>query len=1510
MLDPGAMSSPPVPSPSSQVDRDDDEYFGAKPGTPWNSGGAATVAGAAPASKYRDWADTQATRQAMYAAASSALEGHEVANATHRLRLGNVQVVPRRFTATDEKMAVGKAGTLHHPIRADIEVLTADGKPLGKKNVVVGYVPHLGNRGTFIVNGTNYVAFHQTRLRPGVYHRRTANGEAEAQFNVDPRTGVGFRIGLDPATGVFKFKIGQSETKLYPALRALGVTDDDLQKIWGPKLLEANRLDDVKATGDLQRLYGKLRISADITPEEAKAQFVEKIKKTGLDPEVMSFTQGRAVDHVDNDVLLNATRRLLALNHDPSDAGDDRDSMAFQSVHGIEDYIGERLKKDAGGALRKALWKAANTGSLDHVKDGFMRDAIYSVFNGSGLVHAVEDVNPAEISDLRRKLTRLGEGGISDTKASPRDARGVQPSHLGIIDAVKVPENASIGLDLRAALGTFKGADNRVYVTAYGKDAALMPPDQRKTVVVPAAELLRQPLGFPGELSRWQETGARRVRAMVNGKIRYVDPTKVGFWIPHPESMFTASSNLVPLLGNTKAQRVSMGARMIAQALPLEAGEAPFVQPALPDDATKSYYDRFGEEAGALRSKSGGRVIEVTKDGVKVLGPDGNIEEHDLYDNIPLNRKTGMTQTPVVQIGAVVKPGDLVARSNFTDDKGRLAVGRNARVGYMSYDGLIFEDAAVISESMAKKLRSQHLYQHTRETGADTHPVDRMSFMSMFPGKFDKRQADSLDDNGVVKPGTKVMRGDPLLLHVTKRDPKGVSAISNREKNRFIDNTELWDHDDPGVVTDVFNKGGTTTVLVATTRSMMQGDKLSGRHGDKHVVAKIVPDDDMPRTQDGLPLDVIVSPTGLASRINPAQLIEAAYGKIAEKTGQPAVVRSFNKTDAVEDAIAALRKAGLSDTEDVIDPVNGRVLPKIFVGNRYYMRLHHLAEDKLSARETDEYTSDDTPARGGFSGAKRVAGLETMSLLSYGAVDFLRDAKLVRGQRNDDYWRGVRLGMNPAAPTSSVATEKFFNQLRGAGINVDRKDDNIFISPLTNSGVDALAQGRKITSADTMDWDTMTPLKGGLFDVGSTGGVDGKQWSYFELPHPVPNPIAEESIRRILGLTEPKFRAILSGDQDINGIKGPEAITAALRGIDNRLDGEIADAKDQIRRSTGTGRDAAVKRLGFLVGLKNMNVKPSELMISKVPILPPKFRPISQAGSTTLVADPNYLYAEMIAASENYTRAKESLGDAEAGRSALNVYDTVKAVTGLGDPVGKQLRDKNVKGILKSAIGMGRSPKMGAFQRRVLGGAVDTVGRGVITPDPKLGIDEVGVPERMAWPMFSPYVVRKLVQRGMPAMQAATAVLNKAPEAKSALIEVMNERPVVYTRAPALHRYSLVGGRPRLVDGDTIRLPLAVEKGLGADHDGDAINIHVPATQNALEEVEKKLMPSKNLISPATFEAHMLPDTDIAHGIWLAGTRKSSKTVRTFKDEDAAIAAYMRGELSATDPIRIAGSPR
>jgi DNA-directed RNA polymerase beta subunit len=1485
--------------PASFTDEGGEEYFGAADEP--NLGGAATF-GASAAPQYRDWADTAATRAAMYTNAQNALEGHEVTNATHRLRLSNVRVTPKRFRARDEKNAIGKMGTMHHPITADVDLSDINGQPLGKKSVVVGYIPHLTNRGTFVVNGTSYVAFNQTRLRPGVYHRKTANGEVEAQFNVDPRTGQGFRLGMDPATGVFKLKVGQSEARLYPALRALGVDDETLAQTWGPELLAANQTADSKAESDLKRVFAKFKVDPALDHDAAKQQFVEKIRSTGLDPEVMSFTQGRPVDKVDNEVLLAATRRMLAINHNVDD-GDDRDSMAFQSVHGIEDYIAERLKKDAGGSLRKALWAASNSGNLDKIKDGFMRDTVYSVFNGAGLVHALEDINPAEISDLRRKLTRLGEGGLSDTRASPREARGVQPSHLGIIDAVKVPENASIGLDLRAALGTFKGKDNRVYVTAYPREAALLPPEQRKTTVVPASALLRAPLGFPGEIDK-----NGRVRAMVNGKIKYVDRNAVGFWIPHPESMFTASSNLVPLIGNTKAQRVSMGARMVAQALPLEAGEAPLVQPGTPDDTTRSYYHQFGEEAGALRSKIGGRVVDVSPDGIKVVGPNGEVEEHDIYDNLPMNRKTGLTQTPVVKIGDVVQPGGLVAKSNFTDANGALAVGRNARVGYMAYDGLIFEDAAVISESMAKKMRSQHLYQHTREKGGDTHPVNRDEFMSLFPSTFDKRQAELLDDNGVAKVGSRITRGDPLFLHVTKRDPKGVSAISNKEKGRFIDASEVWEHDDPGVVTDVFKRGGSTTVLVATTRGMMQGDKLSGRHGDKHVVAKIVPDDDMPHTADGLPLDVIVSPTGLASRINPSQLIEAAYGKIAAKTGKPMIVRGFNKTDAVKDAIKALRDAGLSDTEDLVDPINGRTIPKVFVGNRYYMRLHHIAEDKLSAREIDAYTSDDTPAKGGFSGSKRIAGLETLSLLSHGAVDFLRDAKLVRGQRNDDYWRGVRLGLNPSAPTSSVATEKFFNQLRGAGINVDRRNDDIYISPLTNAGVDALAQGREITTADTLDWDTMEPQKGGLFDVGATGGVDGKQWSYFKLPVPVPNPIAEESVRRILGMTEPKFRAVMSGTADINGIRGPEAVLKALQGLDARIDAEIGDAKDQIKRTSGAGRDAAVKRLGFLTGLKHMEVKPSDLMITRVPILPPKFRPISQAGSTTLVADPNYLYAEMISAADNFNRAKESLGDTEAGQGVLNLYDTVKAVTGLGDPVGRSLREKNVKGILKSAIGLGRSPKMGAFQRRVIGGAVDTVGRGVIVPDPKLGIDDIGVPERMAWQEFKPYVVRKLVQRGMPAMQAATAALNETPEARGVLIEVMKERPVLYTRAPALHRFSLVGGHGHLVDGDAIKLPLAVEKGLGADHDGDAINIHVPATQNAIDEIENKLLPSRNLLSPATFEAHMIPDTDIAHGVWLAGTRKSKRTPRTFKDEESAIAAYMRGELGATDPIHIARS--
>jgi DNA-directed RNA polymerase beta' subunit len=272
-------------------------------------------------------------------------------------------------------------------------------------------------------------------------------------------------------------------------------------------------------------------------------------------------------------------------------------------------------------------------------------------------------------------------------------------------------------------------------------------------------------------------------------------------------------------------------------------------------------------------------------------------------------------------------------------------------------------------------------------------------------------------------------------------------------------------------------------------------------------------------------------------------------------------------------------------------------------------------------------------------------------------------------------------------------------------------------------------------------------------------------------------------------------------------------------------------------------------------------------------------------------------------ARNNYVDAQATLGD--AGDEYLTLMHATQAISGMRDPVNPKSVEQGVKGVLQSAIGMGDSPKGAAFQYKVIGSAVDQVGRGTITADKNLDMDQVSIPKAMAWEIFKPYVIRRLVRSGLPAATALREVKEQTPMAMGMLQEEMKNRPVVYNRAPALHRYAYTGAFARLRDDDAIGLPYAVLKGIGGDYDGDNINVHVPSSSAAVNEVLEKMLPSKSLRHPGTFETHFEPVQDYLHGLYLATRPDPKQTPRTFPSAAAAKAAYARGEITARTPIRI-----
>jgi hypothetical protein len=815
-----------------------------------------------------------------------------------------------------------------------------------------------------------------------------------------------------------------------------------------------------------------------------------------------------------------------------------------------------------------------------------------------------------------------------------------------------------------------------------------------------------------------------------------------------------------------------------------------------------------------------------------------------------------------------------------------------------------FEDAIVISESAAKRLTSEHMYQHRTEWD-DEQRRGRGTYISLFPQRFNRKQLKTIDESGVVRPGTVVQYDDPLVLAATPRSA-GHHKVHKKGAQSFADSSLLWRHKSPGVVTDIVDDEKGTTVLVKAVMPMQVGDKLSGRYGDKGVISAIVPDDQMPHDKDERPYEILLNPLGIISRTNPAQMVEAALGRIAEQTGEPIAVPDFQDIEDMSAwALDKLRRAGMSDLEAVIDPETGRKIPDIFVGNRFYMKLHHTAEGKGQGRgSAGGHTQEGTPAKGGEDGAKRLSLLNTNALLSHGATQVLRDASLIRGQKNEDYWLAFMKGIDPPDPKVPAVYEKFVSQLQSAGINVVSDGGQMHVMALTDKDIDQLAGRREVTRGDTVRFEKeLEPVRGGLFDPRLTGGHHGGRWSYIRLAEPMPNPVMEDPIRHMLGLTKKQFRGVLSGQEKIGDFTGPAGIRRALSQIN--LDQGIEQARADIKSGRKGLRDAAVRRLGYLEGCQKNGIHPQDWMLTKAPVLPPQFRPISvmEQSNTPLVADANYLYKELIETNDNLRTMGGEVSD--IGDERLAVYDAFRAVTGLGNPVHPKLQEKQVRGVLKHIFGP--SPKLGTVQRRLIGSSVNLVGRAVISPNPDFDMDTVGIPEEKAWDVYRNFVVRRLKRRGLPVMEAIKHVKERSPLARQEILTEMSERPVFIDRAPVLHRFGIMAFWPKLVKGDVMQVSPLVVGGFGADFDGDAMQYHVPVDDAAREEAIELMMPSKNLLSPGDFKSPVhKPSQEYVGGLHAATSAPSKrKRPHYFATRADAVAAYRRGDIDIDTPVEV-----
>lgn len=630
-----------------------------------------------------------------------------------------------------------------------------------------------------------------------------------------------------------------------------------------------------------------------------------------------------------------------------------------------------------------------------------------------------------------------------------------------------------------------------------------------------------------------------------NNQIQDVDDREVDVEIPTFTRLVSAHANAIPLSSNAQSPRIFYGTRFLNQAMPLIDPEEPLVQTMDPEDGL-SFEEKFGEKMGARywRSDIGGTVKKITPDNITIQDDKGNKHDVGIYNNFQFNRKTYITNTPQVQVGQRVEPNQILASSNYTDSKGVMSMGKNARVAMVPYKGFSMDDAIVVSESFAKRMSSQHNYEHDIKKDQETK-FGKKHFYSVFPTKFTKQQLDTLDENGVVIPGTILQKGDPILLATR---PKSISSNSEHLgklgkifKTVRQDASQVWDHDYPGIVTDSVNGKKTVKAFITADVPLQKGDKIIGqRVGQKDIVSKILPDEQMLRSLDGKPFDVLLNPLALPSRVNTSALFELALGKLALKQGAPIKISSYTDkgSSRLNEVLKELEKNGISPTEEVFDPVSGRKLDKpVTTGMSYIYKLHHVVSSKKSARGQGSYDQNEQPIKGGGDNAqaKRLGGLEITDLMAKGGYETLREGSTLRGQENQNYWRTLRQGYKPANPGTPFVFDKFKALLNGAGLNAkDLGKGNLRLQPLTDK--DILARNPlEIKNGKMVNTVTLDSIEDGLFDQRL---VAGNRWGKVTLDKPMPNPAFEKQICQILGIKQQDMRKIIAGEMTIEEAQG------------------------------------------------------------------------------------------------------------------------------------------------------------------------------------------------------------------------------------------------------------------------------------------------------------------------------------------------------------------------------------
>ena len=993
----------------------------------------------------------------------------------------------------DEKVseddARAKDLTYARPLMVNAELKVLETGEIRRQQIYMGDFPWMTTQGTFIINGAERVVVSQLVRSPGVFYTDTVDpvsGRGLWSAKVIPNRGAWLEFETSGKDQLYVKVDRKRKIAATSLLRAVGYeTNDEIAGLFSrlpsnpehPYLANTLEKDGTATRSEaLVEVYKRLRPGDPPTGDNARSlvenlffngrrydlgrvgryKFTQRLSETaermGIElpgPEVRTLTREDLAAIVGHLILAN-------------EGGAHRD---------VTDHLGNRRVRANGelimNAFRVGLLRMervikermtiqeddkATPSALVNVRP--VVAAMKEFFGGSQLSQFMDQTNPLAELTSKRRLSALGPGGLSRERAG-FDVRDVHHSHYGRICPIETPEGPNIGLIGSLAtfgrvneLGFIESPYRRVKEGRVTTDVIYLAADEEERYAIAQAN---------AELDGNAHLVGERIYCRKGDGFELVEPTRVDFMDVSPKQVVSVATALIPFLEHDDANRALMGSNMMRQAVPLLQPHAPVVGTGVEGRAAR-------DSGQVVIARRPGVVTSVAADLI-VVEPDGASSKKDL-DHYPLlkfvrsNQGTCLNHRPAVEVGDRVTPGQVIADSMSTEG-GELALGQNIVVAYMSWEGANYEDAIIISERLVREdvFTSIHIEKHEIEA-RDTKlgPEEITRDIANVPEEL----LANLDERGIINVGAEVRPGDILVGKIT---PKGETEVTAEErllraifgeKAREVKDSSLrLPHGERGTVVEVreFHReevdlapgvNQLVRVSVAQKRKISVGDKMAGRHGNKGVVSRILPVEDMPYLPDGTPVDIILNPLGVPSRMNIGQLLETHLGWALAKQNLKGATPVFDGATE-ENIIAELEAAGLPADGKITlrDGKSGKEFDRpITVGVTYMLKLHHLVEDKIHARSTGPYSLITQQPLGGKAqfGGQRFGEMEVWALQAYGAANILQEILTVK---SDDVvgrvqaYEAIVKGERIQAPGVPESFKVLVKELQSLGISVD-----------------------------------------------------------------------------------------------------------------------------------------------------------------------------------------------------------------------------------------------------------------------------------------------------------------------------------------------------------------------------------------------------------------------------------------------------------------------------------------